>query len=41
LERVRISNEKGIEVNIYSHYAALKNGNIGHEIIVMVLSWLN
>jgi len=41
LERVRVSNEKGIEVNIHSHCTAFRNDNIGHRITVMVLSWLN
>jgi len=39
LERVRVSNEKGIEVNI--HCTAFRNDFIGHKIIVMILSWLN
>jgi len=39
MERARISNEKGIEVNIYC--TALRNVFIGHKTIVMVLSWLN
>jgi len=35
-ESVRVSNEKGIEVNIYC--TALRNDFIGHKIIVMVVS---
>ena len=36
LERVRVSNEKGIEINIHSHSTAFKNDFIGHKIIVML-----
>jgi len=39
LERVRVSNEKGIDVNIYC--TAVRNDLNGHKIIVMVLPWLN
>jgi len=39
LERVRVPNDKGIEVNV--HCTALRNDFIGHKSIVMVLSWLN
>jgi len=39
LERARVWNEKGIEVNI--HCTALGNDFNGREIIVLVLSWLN
>ena len=39
LERVRVSNEKEMEVNIYC--TAIRNYFIGHTSIVMGLSWLN
>ena len=46
---LRVSNAKGIEVNIHSHFTAFRNDNIGHEIshgsviaeLVMVLPLLN
>jgi len=41
LERVGVSNEKEIEVNIHSHCTAFRNDFIGHKIIMMVLSWIN
>jgi len=41
LERVRVSNKKGIEVNIRSHFTDFRNDKTGHKIIMMVLSWLN
>jgi len=37
LERVRVLNRIGIEVNIHSHCTAFRNDNIGHKIIVVVL----
>jgi len=41
LERTRVSNRKGIEMNIHSHCAAFRNDFIGHKIIVIVLPRLN
>jgi len=41
LERVRVSNEKGFEVNIHWHCPAFRNDNVGHKIILIVLSRLN
>ena len=41
MERVRVSNRKGIEVNIHSHCTAFRNDNIGHKIVALILSWLN
>jgi len=41
LERIRVSNEEGIEMNIHSHYIAFKNDFNGHKIMVMFLSQLD